>query len=99
MTRWGATKAEENFSAVLDRAEIEGPQLIERRNQRFLLLTEEQFQNREGAHENPAAPTSDESNDTPKPFVSAWDLLRPQDDCLVDIEFPRSPGKVRAAEF
>ena len=39
MASWGATKAQ--FSAVLDRAETEGPQLVMRRKQEFYVLTKE----------------------------------------------------------
>ena len=43
MTVWGAAKAKAQFSAVLDKAETEGPQLVKRRKQKFLVMTEEQL--------------------------------------------------------
>ena len=43
MTAWGAAKAKAQFSAVLDKAETEGPQLVERRKRKFLIMTEEQL--------------------------------------------------------
>jgi len=43
VTAWGAAKAKAQFSAVLDKAETEGPQLVERRKRKFLIMTEEQL--------------------------------------------------------
>jgi len=43
VTVWGAAKAKAQFSAVLDKAETEGPQLVKRRKQKFLVMTEEQL--------------------------------------------------------
>ncbi len=39
MTTWRATKAKAQFSAMLDKAENEGPQLVTRRNRVFYVLT------------------------------------------------------------
>lgn len=49
MATWGATKAKAQFSAVLDMAEAEGPQLVKRRKQEFYLLTKEQLAERSSA--------------------------------------------------
>jgi prevent-host-death family protein len=46
MTNWAATQAKAKFSEVLDKAETAGPQRIERRKKRFVLLTEEQYAQR-----------------------------------------------------
>jgi hypothetical protein len=89
MTSWGATKAKAQFSAVLDRAESEGPQLIERRKKRFFLVTEEEFA-KAHAKAKPGSPHED--------FVSGWDMFRPPDSTLFDYDFPRAKGKVRAAK-
>jgi hypothetical protein len=82
---WAATQAKAQFSAVLDKAESEGPQVLERRKKRFILLTEEQY---------------DSKTDTAKkPFRSAWDALAPSSGELFDVEFPRVPLKVRPVDF
>lgn len=41
---WAATQAKAKFSEVLDKAEAEGPQLVRRRKQEFILLTREQHE-------------------------------------------------------
>ena len=43
MTSWAVTKAKAQFSAVLDKAESEGPQIVERGERRFVVLTEEEL--------------------------------------------------------
>jgi hypothetical protein len=87
MGTWGVAKAKAQFSAVLDLAETEGPQLVKRRNQEFLVLTKEQF-----AERARAAPSE-------KPFVSGWDALRPPEDMRFDYDFPRLKSKARAAKL
>jgi len=76
MTTWRATKAKAQFSAMLDKAENEGPQLVTRRNRVFDVLTKEQM-------------TSSPSPDHEKPFVSACDALKPSSGELFDVDFPR----------
>ena len=83
MATWGATKAKAQFSAVLDRASTEGPQLVTRRNQEFYIVTKEQMRKET---QLPAAE---------KPFVSAWDALRPSFDERFDVDFSRLRGKTR----
>ena len=39
---WAATKAKAKFSEMLDRAETEGPQIVRRRKQEFIVLKREQ---------------------------------------------------------
>ena len=78
MTPWAATQAKAKFSEVLDKAETTGPQRIERRKKRFVLLTEELY-----AQRIQPTPTP------PKPFLSAWDALRPTSGVLSDVDFPR----------
>lgn len=46
MANWAVAKAKAQFSAVLDLAESEGPQLVERRKRRFILMTEEELHQR-----------------------------------------------------
>jgi prevent-host-death family protein len=43
MGTWGVAKAKAHFSAVLDKAETEGPQLVTRRKQKFWIGTREDF--------------------------------------------------------
>jgi hypothetical protein len=90
MTSWGATKAKAQFSAVLDKAETEGPQLVQRRKKRFIVVTEEHFKSRVSTPESEAKI---------EPFVSAWDALRPPPELCFDYDFPRIKSKPRAAKF
>jgi Antitoxin Phd_YefM, type II toxin-antitoxin system len=87
MANWGVAQAKAQFSAVLDKAETEGPQLVRRRKREFYIVTKEQL-----AERTKAAAVE-------KPFVSAWDALRPSADLCFDYEFPRAKGKARAAKF
>lgn len=88
MTSWGATEAKAKFSAVLDKAETEGPQLVRRRKREFYVLTKEQLMERSKA-----------SADSGKSFVSAWDALRPSFDDRYNVEFPRVKGKTRRVDL
>ncbi len=89
MTTWRATKAKAQFSAVLDKAETEGPQLVERRKTRFVLLTEAEW-----AARNPVAQPSVPGKTSGHMM---WDALRLPPEDRVDCEFPRlnwQPRKV-----
>jgi len=90
MTSWGATKAKAQFSAVLDKAETEGPQLVQRRKKRFIVLTEEYFT------KHASTPPPDANSE---PFLSAWDALRPPDEELFDFEFPKLKWKPRKVDL
>jgi len=46
MAVWSATKAKTQLDALLDKAELEGPQLVRRGNQVFYVMTIEDFENR-----------------------------------------------------
>ncbi len=89
MAVWGVAEAETQFSAVLDKAESEGPQLVTRRGREFLVMAREGRADAEG----------DQATGFEKPFVSAWDALRPSSGELFDVDFPRSKSKARAARF
>jgi hypothetical protein len=79
-------EAKAKFSAVLDKAETEGPQLVRRRKREFYVLTREQLEQR--------------SKELDKPFVSAWDALRPSfEERYDDVEFPRLKGKMRIVDL
>ena len=86
MGNWAVAEAKAKFSAVLDRAKAEGPQLVHRRKERFFVLTEEQLQ-------------AERSGSAEKAGESAWDALRPPRELRFDYEFPRTKGKARAAKF
>jgi prevent-host-death family protein len=89
MTNWGATNAKAKFSALLDAAEKEGPQLIRRRKHTFVVTTEEEFERR----------VAEAREGKPKKFISAWDALRPSFDERYDVEFPRVDLEVRPVDF
>lgn len=83
---WRATQAKAQFSEVLDRAESEGLQVVERRKKRFVLMTEEELKLRTQSTEE-------------RPFVSAWDALAPSSGELFDVDFPRLHSKPRIVKF
>jgi len=89
MADWGATQAKAQFSAVLDKAESEGPQLVTRRKQEFYVSTKEQW-----VKHSQQAPSAAE-----KPFVSAWDALRPSSGEFFDVDFPRLKSQPRKVKF
>jgi len=43
MAGWGFAQAKAQFSAVLDKAETEGPELVKRRKREFYIVTKEQL--------------------------------------------------------
>jgi prevent-host-death family protein len=87
MPNWRVAEAKAKFSEVLDRAEHEGPQVIQRKSRQFFILTREQLE----SHTH--APTE------PKPFISAWDALRPSFEDRYDVDFPRATGTTRPVDF
>lgn len=89
MANWAVAEAKARFSAVLDKAEAEGPQLVRRRKQEFYVLTKQQLAMVRGQR------ASAES----KPFMSAWDALRPSFEERYDVDFPRAKGKTRKVEL
>jgi hypothetical protein len=88
MANWRVAEAKAKFSEMLDRTEHEGPQVVRRKTREFYILTREQLES-----QTRAAPAE------PKPFVSAWDALRPSFEDRYDIGFPRATGKARAVDF
>ena len=91
MGTWGVAKAKAHFSAVLDKAESEGPQLVERRKKRFVLLTEQELAKRTGRV------TSIESG--PGSGKALWDALRCPPEDGVDVKFPRLSWEPRKVKF
>ena len=94
MGNWAVAEAKAKFSAVLDKAESEGPQLVERRKKRFVLITEEEL-----------VRLTRVSTAVGVPVVGAtsgkrlWDALRCPPEDGVDVEFPRLKWKPRKVEF
>jgi hypothetical protein len=89
MTSWRATQAKAQFSAVLDKAETEGPQIVQRRKKRFIVLTEEELTRRTAG----VMPTTEGKTSG----QMLWEALRPTPDDSADYEFPRvnwTPRKV-----
>ena len=94
MARWGVADAKAKFSAVLDRAESEGPQLVERRKRRFVLMTEEELARRTQVAARKNTPVDGEASGK-----RLWDALRCPPEDGVDVEFPRLKWKPRKVEF
>ena len=80
---WAATNAKARFSEVLNKAEKDGPQIVQRRKQEFVLMTREQ-------HEALTTQAKEQ-----KTSLSAWDALRPSFAERYDIEFPRPKSRPR----
>ena len=78
MAIWGAAEAKAKFSAVLDKAEKEGPQLVRRRQREFYVMTREQMDERKAEVKQ-------------GPFVSAWDAQRPSFEERYDMSIFRGP--------
>lgn len=94
MSNWAVSEAKAKFSAVLDRAENEGPQLVERRKRRFVLMTEEEL-----ARRTRGAATKEASLKGESSGKRLWDALRCPPSDGVDVEFPRLKWKPRKVEF
>ena len=89
MAYWQATNAKAKFSALLSAAETEGPQLIHRRTQTFIVTTKDEMERR----------FAEGKKGKRKNFVSAWDALRPSFDRRYDVEFPRIEGDIRDVDL
>ena len=94
MANWAVAEAKAKFSAVLDKAESEGPQLVERRKKRFVLMTEEELARRTRVSAVVGAPVVGETSGK-----RLWDALRCPPEDGVDVEFPRLKWKLRKVEF
>ena len=94
MANWAVAEAKAKFSAVLDKAENEGPQLVERRKKRFVLMTEEELARRTRVSPSVNAPVGGETSGK-----RLWDALRCAPKDGVDVEFSRLKWKPRKVEF
>ncbi len=73
---------------VLDKAEREGPQVVQRRKQSFILLTEREY----AEHTKVKQPVAEA-------FVSAWEAMKPSFDERYDMEFERVSLQPRPVNF
>ena len=88
MTPWGAASAKAKFSGLLDAAENEGPQLVRRRKQTFIVTTQVEIERRLAE-----AKAGKRTN-----FISAWEALRPSSGALLnDEEFAAFTAALRDA--
>jgi Antitoxin Phd_YefM, type II toxin-antitoxin system len=94
MANWGVAEAKAKFSAVLDKAESEGPQLVERRRKRFVLMTEEELARRTWGYGAVGVPVVGETSGK-----RLWDALRCPPEDGVDVAFPRLQWEPRKVEF
>ena len=89
MASWGAAKAKAQFSGLLTAAEVEGPQLIRRRNQTYVVTTEAEIEKR----------LEEAKTGKRERFISAWDALRPPFDERFDVELRRDEHGNRWVDF
>ncbi len=89
MASWQATDAKARFSALLDAAATEGPQVVRRRKRTFVVTTQEEFDRH----------VTEASAGKPKKFISAWDALRPSFDERYDLEIPERVWKSRPVDL
>jgi prevent-host-death family protein len=76
MASWQAANAKAKFSELLDTAEAEGPQLVRRRKQVFVVTTEAEIKKR---IDEAKAGKRDK-------FISAWEAMRPSKGALLNEE-------------
>jgi prevent-host-death family protein len=89
MAYWRASDARAKFSALLDAAETEGPQLIHREKQTFVVITREELERR----------LKEMQRGKRKHFTSAWDALRLPAHRRFDLKIPRIRGGVRKVDL
>jgi Antitoxin Phd_YefM, type II toxin-antitoxin system len=94
MATWGATEAKARFSAVLNKAKKEGPQVVRRRDEEYIISTKVQFQNR-----MMAAVDADVDEDGKTSGQRLWERLRCPPSDGIDVEFERSNWTMRKVEF
>jgi hypothetical protein len=93
MATWGATEAKAKFSAVLNKAKKEGPQVVRRRDEEYIVATKVQFQSR-------AIVDPDVDEDGKTSGQRLWESLRcPPEDGVDDVDFPRMTGHLRKVDF
>ncbi len=91
MASWGVAEAKAKFSMMLDKAKTEGPQLVKRRNEQFVLMTLEE--SRKATAPEPVLEDGKTSGQR------LWEsLLCPPEDG-VDVEFPRPDWKPRTVDL
>ena len=88
MTAWAVTHAKAKLSEVLDMAESQGPQLIQRRKQRFVLLTEQEYE---------AQTKRDQSS--VEGVRDAWEATKPSFEERYNFDIPKLKGGFRLVDF
>jgi len=86
---WGATKAKAQFSGLLTAAESEGPQVIRRRGQVYVLTTQEEIDKR----------IQEARHGKRKSFLNALEALRPPLDQRYDVKVRRLKNGMRYVDF
>ncbi|WP_263373276.1 type II toxin-antitoxin system prevent-host-death family antitoxin [Granulicella aggregans] len=89
MGTWQAVDAEARFSALLDAAADEGPQVIRQKGRTFVITAKQDQQ------EEPVKAAESE----PKKFVSAWEALRPSFEDRFDLELPERDWQSRPVDL
>jgi prevent-host-death family protein len=92
MTTWGATEAKAKFSAVLNQAKKEGPQIVRRRDEEYIVSTRIEFQSRTAREVGIDA-------DGKTSGKRLWESLRCPPSDGVDVELERSNWTMRKVEF
>ncbi|HEV2620090.1 MAG TPA: type II toxin-antitoxin system Phd/YefM family antitoxin [Acidobacteriaceae bacterium] len=92
MTTWRATEAKAKFSAVLDKAKKEGPQVVRRRDEEFIVSTRLAFLKR-------TAREVDVDEEGKTSGQRLWERLRCPPPDGIDVELERPNWAMREVEF
>jgi hypothetical protein len=94
MTTWRATETKAKFSAVLNKAKKEGPQVVRRRDEEFIVATRVEFQNLMAREVE-----ADLDKDGKTSGQRLWERLRCPPPDGVDVELERPNWAMRKVEF
>ena len=86
---WAATKAKSKFSGLLTAASTEGPQVIRRRKEVYVLTTEAEIEKR----------FQEARRGKRKSFISVYEALRPPFDERFDLKIRRTRSGLRWVDF
>jgi hypothetical protein len=92
MATWAATEAKAKFSAVLNKAKKEGPQVVRRRDEEYIVATKVQF-------EHGTAADVDVDRDGKTSGQRLWERLRCPPEDGIDVELERPNWTMRKVEF
>jgi hypothetical protein len=94
MATWGATEAKAKFSAVLNKAKKEGPQVVRRRDEEYIVCDQSAVSDAERLAD------VDVDEDGKTSGQRLWESLRcPPEDGVDDVDFPRMTGHLRKVDF